>query len=337
MELAPRTLRDPRTETLGELKAALLAGLSRPLPYEPKPEDPRPLMARLSPAVVEQIARASKLRGEAMRAVRQDNVDLAVQKLCAATAYMDAGGCRESQLVMDQFHVSMEAYIDYRCGHYARARAGMERAIRLVNALESDFGYDFLDGRRIHLACNLARVEGYRGNKALAARLLTDLLHYVAGARHQWPYPELGSPVEDVHTDPVEGSMVFDQVARELALLHVGEEEAMDVEAELDRLADAAGTDARLETLREWVLLKRARAQEDSSAYWERAARFLRRGRIVPALWFAVVLDVAMLCREHEGPEAAGVLARIEEQVGPWEYLEQIKYAIAWRKVAAAA
>jgi hypothetical protein len=98
---------------------------------------------------------------------------------------------REAFVLSHSFLCAAEGFLHYRSGRSAAASSSLLAAIADCRELHDDFGYP-VEGRRIHLACNLARVDVAAGHQARSSRTLARLLTLLENAdRRYWPFPEL--------------------------------------------------------------------------------------------------------------------------------------------------
>jgi hypothetical protein len=77
----------------------------------------------------------------------------------------------------------------------------LQRALRTCFDLTAKFGHDYLTGKRIHLAANIARVLMACGAHTQSLEYVTALRAVVSGDRGRWPFegPEsLDVPLEGV-------------------------------------------------------------------------------------------------------------------------------------------
>ena len=339
MQASPSPPVDHSPDHITHVANAYRTGLRKPLPYHPRPDDPSLMLERLPLEDEIRILESGKLHGSVMKEARSGDPERAMRRLQVAAKYLDIEAMeRESICVALQLHKGVEAYVYYRSEEYEAARRSMKEALRLMNELQEQFGYGFCDGRRVHLARNLLRLDAHGGAPVRAARTAFKLLLYTTGDDQAWPYPSLQSKAENRCMTDVERHMVFNQVARELVLLFLHADAATHpallVEGETGmqhvRRNDAVEEDPRIVTTLQWLDVKRPFVEDRLDDFMEQAARFFRSGRSVPALWYGVALDVARACDVEGGADAQSLRQQIVDDAGTWKRLLRVDYSIAF-------
>lgn len=336
MQASTLSLIDHSADRITRVAEAYRVGLRKPLPFRPRPDDPSMMLDPLPPEDQSRIMESRKFYGAAMKQARSGDLKLAMRYLQAAEKSLDFDAMeRESICTALQLQLGVEAFIHYRNEELEAARHSLEEAIRLMNELQERFGYGFCDGRRVHLARNLLRLDAQGGEPVRAARAAFKLLLYTTGDDQAWPYLALQSKVKDRMMTEVERHMVFNQVARELVLmfLHTNASTHPALLAEgasfVQHLPDLSACDARIATTRQWLGTKRALLEDDG--FLEQVAGFFRCGRSVPAFWYGVALDVAQVCERKGRPCAQALRQQIVDDVGTWKRLQRIDYSIIFR------
>jgi len=111
----------------------------------------------------------------------------------------------------------VEAYVEYRCGRYGRARALLLHASSLDGILARDHGYTFTSAHRLQIAHNLVRLESRTGDVVRAVELAAALLDYIELRVERVPEAVV-SPREDLDAVPVELlEFYFEEIAAEVA------------------------------------------------------------------------------------------------------------------------
>jgi hypothetical protein len=188
----------PHAELLRAANAALAHGLKN------KSGAPNQIDARLDEAYSTRMAQAlsaqeiqllgivtgDRERGLALcRAGNLGEGDTAISRARRRLVHADVG--REAYVLSDSFLCAAEAFVHYRSGRLQAATSSLVAAIDGCRELRDEFGY-LAEGRRIHLACNLARVELAADQQARSSRTLAQLLALLDTAdRRHWPLPDL--------------------------------------------------------------------------------------------------------------------------------------------------
>jgi len=315
-------------------------GLSKPLLYEPVPDQPSSMLQNIPVSDRTCIAKSAKIRRGAMKMARSGAFGLAMQRIKAAEFFLNTSTMqRESMCVALQLHKGVESYVHYRNENYEDARVAMTSTIRLMNELQEKFGYH-LDARRVHLARNLLRLDACSGNPLEAARAAFKLLNYTVGEDQSWPYPALQSKASACMTmNEAKQHMVFNQVAREVVLIFIHAD--TDLHSALLAKGETiiqntgndgiAGSDIRMTAVRQWLCAKRASLEGQPEDFWSQSATFFRAGCVAPAFWYGAALDTAIACDQDKSTNAQSLYRQIVESAGSWENLSQIKYEVVFR------
>lgn len=97
---------------------------------------------------------------------------------------------REAFVLSDSFLCAGEAFVHYRSGLAGEAISHLLAAIERCRELRDAYGFP-VEGRRIHLACNILRVQAEAATKESSA-LATQLIKLIGTSRRvYWPYPDL--------------------------------------------------------------------------------------------------------------------------------------------------
>ena len=235
---------------------------------------------------------------------------------------------RESRFVALNLIKPVESYIRYKQNDYQQARALMEEALSYSNVLRDEFGYEDIDARRVHLACNLMRLESRSGEIRRAARMGFQLLHYVEGDGESWPLTNLAAATNDVQIPPHLRTVGFTQAAWELALLFANEGKASQAVAveEGERVAAQRRAEPthQIESLALWTGAKRALAEGDPAAFLAQASLFYDEGLATPILWIALATDTCRVCDEEGGGRARSLRKAITDHLGTHKKFQQL-------------
>jgi hypothetical protein len=139
--------------------------------------------------VLEVIAREREFGLAACRAGRITDGESVIAR--ARSILERATLSREAFVVSDSFLCAAEGFVHFRSGRTDAAGLSMYTAIDRCRELRDTFDYP-AEGRRIHLACNAARVDVQAGQHDRASTTIVQLLNLIfTSDRRFWPYPDL--------------------------------------------------------------------------------------------------------------------------------------------------
>lgn len=304
-----------RTVQVGHASFAGVETIGRMVDGWLPPADREPFHALGVPR--EEALRASR-GGDAPRA--RALMDTAERQLASAT--LSPG----TRLLADSLHAAAEAYLCYRAGEHDRARAGLEAALASTNALHDRFGFAGAEGRRLHLAHLLARVEIRRGADPLeVARTVCRLWDYVEGNEAAWPFAPYARPGAQV--SPRMAALSLNEIVTELALL-LAADPSLDARA-LELLAREQRFRSRVVPYpylyaRAWLTMKAAIGEGAPAKALHAAGRFL--GVVDgprPLLWYAAVRDAHRFLRTLPGAASAGAADVLASETPPFSSLPE--------------
>lgn len=316
-------------------------GSQQPPPYLPEPDDTSAFTEGMPLNDEIRLSESAKYRASALRRAQAGELELASKLLCASKAYLKAEHLtRKGYCIGLQFYCGVEAYVYYQNGEFEAARRSIRQSLHAVNELQEKFGYGHVDGRRVHLARNLLRLDAHGGEPLDAADAAFHLLLYVMGIDAAWPYADLRSTAPDrVMTNEVR-HMLFDQVARELVLLFIhADEEARTpfVERGEDVLSrfhlpmslvnNEVYSSGQIQTTRLWLELKKLLLAGDTSAFVNGVHDFFQLGPRVPALWYGVMRDVVQVCKKAESFHAYRLKKQLLDDAGSMEALDKVAFS----------
>ncbi|MFI1538136.1 hypothetical protein [Streptomyces anandii] len=98
---------------------------------------------------------------------------------------------REAFVLSDSFLCAGEGFVHFKSDRPDAAVSSMIEAIDRCRELRDAWGYP-VEGRRIHLACNAARVRAEAARHEESSVVLAQLVNLIATSdRRFWPYPDL--------------------------------------------------------------------------------------------------------------------------------------------------
>jgi len=259
----------------------------------------------------------SQLRAQGLIATRRGDFVSAEEMFTQGRKQFESAGLsHQGSLLYKAFQEPAEAYLDYRRSDFDCARMRIIAALNSDAILEDEYGYDILFIHRIHLVLNLVRNEAQRMNFPQAIALASQLLSYLQGTSESLP---LSSPwgsqrvallPEDVF--PVLVTQIIDEVA--FILAGKTRQFVRELFAIITRYVQFSDENnfVALPQVNEWLLVKQAFVDDDTTTFLERASNFLAARRTDNlALWYAVVIDFLAVCEDCNFPD----LPLVKQQV----------------------
>ena len=115
-------------------------------------------------------------------------VDVARAQLRALAEGVPLPESPELRLVVEFAALPVSALIQFQQGDLLAARQLLTDALDVGAELAFRYGHDYVTGKRLHLAANLARIAIAEGHHEQAAALLADLHAVSGGQRSRWPF-----------------------------------------------------------------------------------------------------------------------------------------------------
>ncbi len=233
-----------------------------------------------------------------------------------------------SLVIKDNFNAA-QGYFDYRQENYESARENLNISLEACMALINKYGYDFLEGRTIHLVCNILKIEACSGNYEKAIKIACYLISNMKGNYDKSLYKDIDllEPVQ--HLSFEKQHFLFTQVFGELAKLLANCSD--DESNKLITLAanfienDKLSLDEPLTREYIWFKNKRALVKGKIIEFLEESSDFLAAGRSASKLlWHATVLDVLKICKNIDSEISIKLQQQITEDFSNYKYLPSI-------------
>lgn len=275
------------------------------------------------------MGRSANARSQGLIAARRGQLVTAKQLFAKARAPLQSGKLSpEGSLLHKSFLEPAEAYLDYRCGDFDRARMRISEALAIDVVLEEEYGYEILFIHRLHLVHNLVRIEARCICFDRAIELACQLLSYLKGASEVLPLPVPWGSERVARLPPELVAVIFAQVTNEVALILAGKNRqlARDLFAVVVRhmQLQADGNCHPYPRAHVWFLVKQAFVSNDVATFLEIASHFLAEGRAdTPLLWYATVIDLVALCDDLDLPDSELVRREVAKEAVTWEYFPQ--------------
>lgn len=237
----------------------------------------------------------------------------------------------EGNLICQSFQEAAEAYFDYRQHNFEDAQKHTLKALDIDILLEEDYGYDksVIHAHRLEMVINLTRIHFRAMNVEQAMELASCTLSYLQGILPVLPFPGEWSP-ELVALLPSElVKFHLETITREIALILV--DKNCQANHELFKIAARYMLSENdrychdYSAIHAWFVVKEAFLKKDIVAFLERASQFLIEGYTSNTqLWYAVVVDLVILCDELTFSDRHLVKQEIANDAIEWQDCPEI-------------
>lgn len=290
----------------------------------PRPDFYRLLMADVSGRlplrerlVFRQSYRATR---QGLALARRSDFDGAAERFAASRAILESRRPGEAtRLLATSFLEAALAYFDYRHGRPDAARERIGTTLDCDLALEVDHGFHCLEMHRIQASDNLMMIDLRAGETGRGLTLAGSIVAYAEGFADSLPTHRDWRP-EMVRNAPLSlrrGAIA--QIANEVAVALPSCPAAEVWSAFLAPLAPHLDRPSVHPRVRQWLLLRDARARRHHERYLALLLEFLPGGRsLFPSAWYAAVLDFAAYCHELGTEEGDLVRRAILRDVKHW-------------------
>lgn len=219
----------------------------------------------------------ASFREKALSAARGGDLVTADDDMRRARASMAAFTNPDVTRFADTLTEAAAAYVDYKAGRFAAARAGIEASLDATNRLLVDHRCDAMHLRRVHLVANLVRVGARSGDGTGAMQIAAGLLSYLEGGDASWPMRgfEVDWPIDTI---PLKDRVTMScQIGGEIALVLATPKS--DTASLLMHLAPhaagpATGACAPFHSLHQWLRLRWAHCNEGPREFLSTARDF---------------------------------------------------------------
>ncbi|NEO82246.1 hypothetical protein [Moorena sp. SIO4G3] len=235
----------------------------------------------------------------------------------------------ESSLIIKNTFNASKGYFDYRQGNYDGARVNLHIALEACIALINQYGYDFLQGRPIHLACNLLKVEACSGNHEKAIKIACYLISHMEGKHNSSLAQDINllESVQDLsfNYERFLVIQVFEEVAKLFASCN--DDESTKLVALASNIIGDEDFLSNKQFQREytWFKNKQALAKGKIIEFIEESSKFLADGRgSCTLLWHATVLDILKICKTIDSEISKILQKQIIEDLVNYKYLPTV-------------
>lgn len=235
----------------------------------------------------------------------------------------------ESFLVIKDNFNAAKGYFDYRQRNYESARVNLRISLEACMALINKYGYNFLEGRPIHLACNLVKIEACSGNNEEAIKIACYLISNMKGNYNSSLYEDLNllEPVQ--HLSFEDKDFLFTQVFEEVAklLANLSNEESNKLVTLAANFIEDSNLSSGKQLGREysWFQNKKKLVKGQIGEFLEASSYFLLEGRHTSKLlWHATVLDVLRICQNMDSEISIKLQQQITADFYKYNYLPSV-------------
>ncbi|MGB5631183.1 MAG: hypothetical protein WBM86_00210 [Waterburya sp.] len=233
-----------------------------------------------------------------------------------------------SLVIKDNFNAA-KGYFDYLQRNYESARVNLNISLEACIALINKYGYDFLDGRTIHLACNILKIEACSGNHEKAIKIACYLISNMKGNYNSSLYKDIDllEPVQ--HLSFEDQYFLFTQVFGEVAklLANCSDDESNELVTLAANLLEDGNltSDKQFDREYTWFQNKKTLVKGKIIEFLEESSDFLAEGRSASKLlWHATVLDVLKICQNIDSEISRKLQRYITEDFSNYKYLPSI-------------
>lgn len=235
----------------------------------------------------------------------------------------------ESSLVIKDNFNAAKGYFDYRQSNYGSARENLHISLEACMALINKYGYDFLEGRQVHVACNIVKIEACSGNYEKAIKIACYLISNMKGNYNSSLYKDIDLLESVQHLSFEDQHFLFTQVFGEVAKLLAAISD--DESNKLVTLAanfienDNLLSDKQFDREYTWFKNKQTLAQGKIEEFLEESSKFLAEGRgYCKLLWHATVLDILKICKNIDSKISKKLQKQITEDFSNYKYLPSV-------------
>ena len=235
----------------------------------------------------------------------------------------------EGYLVIQDGFNAAKGYFYYRQRDYESARVNLSTSLQACMALINKYGYDFLDGRTIHLACNILKIEACSGNHEKAIKIACYLISNMQGNYNSLLYKDIDllEPVQ--HLSFEDQYFLFTQVFGEVAklLASCSDDQSNELVTLATNFLEDGNwiSDEQFDREYTWLKNKKTLVKGKIIEFLDASSNFLAVGRSASKLlWHATVLDVLKICQNIDSEISRKLQRYITEDFANYKYLPSI-------------
>ena len=235
----------------------------------------------------------------------------------------------ESLLVIKDTFNAAQGYFDYRQGDYKNAKENLQIALEACIILVNQYGYNFLQGRPIHLACNLVKIEACSGNKERAIKIACYLISIINGNCNNSLFKDINLLQSIQHLSLQDESFLLTQVVEEVAklLASCNDQQSNQLITLANDLLEKSNLSLKIQSKREytWLKNKQTLAQGKIEQFLEESSNFIAEGRgSCKLLWHATVLDILKICQTTDSEISRNLQQQVTEDFAKYPYLPSV-------------
>jgi len=240
--------------------------------------------------------------------------------------------CPESFLAGNSAHEAAVAYFDYRCNNLEKAITRIHNALEADEILENKYGYTILHMHRIRLVLNLMRLNSKRMHVEKVINIGFQVLNYLEGKSKTLPILTSWDDTRLADQSRERITMMFELATAEIAYALASREIITTKNKTFhtrDLFTGAAyhiqpgnANECYLSTrAHKWLQMKRALVENDLVDFLRQIIQMLSDRQIDMSLfWYASILDLLLLCKKINLPEADLIQQDIVKDAKLWEW-----------------
>ncbi|MGL5793459.1 MAG: hypothetical protein ACRC06_03480 [Waterburya sp.] len=288
------------------------------------------MMAHLPLKYLINIKQITNINKSVLSALFQNNLDYAKQAYTVADKIIKYNQFNQEAFLVVQNNLNAsKGYFDYRQGDYKSARENLQIALKACIILVNKYDYNFLQGRPIHLTCNLVKVEACSGNKEKAIKIACYLISNIEGKHNGLLYDNINLIEPIQHLSFKNESFLLTQVFEEIAKLLAScqNQESNNLINLATNFLGEYNSSSNTQFYREysWFKNKQTLAKGKIDDFLEESSKFLAEGRgSCKLLWHATVLDVLKICQNIDSEISRKLQKQIREDFANYKYLPSV-------------
>jgi hypothetical protein len=258
------------------------------------------------------LARCTHFLGKARESAARGEIDSSCRLFGEARFWSRQPELSEEGRLLCKLELAAaEAYLDYFCNDFERARTRLQESMDADQELEDCFGYHLLHVHRIHLVNNRVKVEARAQDLPRAMELAASIYLYLLRQTDSLPVPgKWGAGYMD--RLPVEAlQFLCGQLTGEVAAALAGLSQTSaqnGFQLLVQRVNCEAPNESWHPDAQSWLQLKALWGREELlPQYLDRCIAYFTQGpRSGAVLWYLTALDVIKVCESLYGAKVAG-------------------------------
>jgi hypothetical protein len=287
-----------------------------------------------SPAERILLQRCNRYRSNALHACREgkyaiaDQFFTAIDSLLKTEAFSPAG-----RLMIQSANEAALSYLDYRHERFASGTERIYRVLTYDEVLEETYGIANYHIHRLRQLVNLMRLKRRQGEEAEALKIGLALIDYLEQKVSSLPFPTAWDSQRLASVEQAYTNFLFEQTIFELMFLVAGQEKAsLSLSPALTQHTGSASLLCQLSPRsHRWLAARLALQDQNIENFLELAQPLVAAGPGgAPWLWYGIVMDLVIVCRQFSLPPAQQLLQAITADMPDWRWSSLPPF---WRQV----